>query len=72
MIALAALLVGVCIGCALGITLLRDAIDDLWTWPSRPVRPTLPLARVLMRVEERRLDIPAVRRNRIPVVLDVG
>ncbi len=38
MIALVALLVGVCIGCALGITLLRDAIDGLWTWPSRPVR----------------------------------
>ncbi len=37
----------------------------------RPVRPTLPLARVLTRVEERRLDIPTVLRKRIPVVLDV-
>ncbi len=72
MIVVIALFVGFALGAALGATAIRDHLDDLWTWPSRPVRPTLPLTRVLTRVEERRLEIPTVRRRqRLPRVIDI-
>ncbi len=54
-------------GCSFGATALVDWLSS----PKRVKRPTLPLSSVLSRAETRRLELPAVRRNRIPVVLDV-
>ncbi len=54
-------------GLAVGSTVVTDWLSS----PKRVKRPTLPLASVLSRAETRRLELPAVRRNRIPVVLDV-
>lgn len=62
-------------GIAIGATIIRDVLDGLWVAPRRPLwprKPTLPVARLLQRVEERRLVIPTVLRKRQRIeVIDV-
>ncbi len=49
-------------GALLGMTVLRDYFDHRFARPQPVTR--LPIARLLVRVEDRRLDIPTVTRRR--------
>lgn len=54
-------------GITIGATLVRDWLDGIFSRQPKPT--TLPLARVLTRAEERRLEIPTIkRRQRIEVI----
>ena len=59
MIAIIALLVGVTIGISIGATIVRDALDGLWSWPRRR-EPELPRAWVESWAQ---LNAPTIRRR---------